>query len=406
MSISLHVKSGQNKWQVSADPSSSIGTLKQRIAEVSHIPAENQRLIYSGKILKDDQTVESYKIADGHSIHLVRSGGGKVSGSSGATGGASGSVEAVGSGGRNSTAGSGSTVPNNITAGQMGGFNPLADLTGARYAGYANLPSTDMFGPDGGLNSAIGQEEILGMLDNPIFQSQVNEMLANPQMIDFLIQQHPHLQAMGPAAREMLQSPFFRQMMTNPDVIRQVSRFQMDMGAANGQSTNDFPAPGSANNSATTSGDNATLTSTGTGTNTNAAAANPLTSLFNAQSNPFAAMFAPPANSGPNPGTNAGATNSTTNPAAAFGADSQQPSRGFSLPPLDPAMLSALLSGGFTATGRQQTEDNRPPEERYQQQLEQLNEMGFVDFDRNVAALRRSGGSVQGALNALLNGDV
>ena len=50
--------------------------------------------------------------------------------------------------------------------------------------------------------------------------------------------------------------------------------------------------------------------------------------------------------------------------------------------------------------------DNRPPEERYETQLRQLNDMGFFEFDRNVAALRRSGGSVQGALDALLNGDI
>lgn len=48
--------------------------------------------------------------------------------------------------------------------------------------------------------------------------------------------------------------------------------------------------------------------------------------------------------------------------------------------------------------------DNRPPEERYAEQLRQLNDMGFYDFDQNIAALRRSGGSVQGAVNFLLGG--
>ena len=48
--------------------------------------------------------------------------------------------------------------------------------------------------------------------------------------------------------------------------------------------------------------------------------------------------------------------------------------------------------------------DNRPPEDRYAEQLRQLNDMGFYDFERNVQALRRSGGSVQGAINDLLNG--
>jgi ubiquilin len=47
--------------------------------------------------------------------------------------------------------------------------------------------------------------------------------------------------------------------------------------------------------------------------------------------------------------------------------------------------------------------DNRPPEERYADQLRQLNDMGFFDFDSNVTALRRSGGSVQGAVEYLLS---
>ncbi|KAK5637223.1 hypothetical protein RRF57_012935 [Xylaria bambusicola] len=33
--------------------------------------------------------------------------------------------------------------------------NPLAGLTGARYAGLTNLPSADMFGPDGGVSNPL-----------------------------------------------------------------------------------------------------------------------------------------------------------------------------------------------------------------------------------------------------------
>lgn len=345
MQISIHIKSGQNKWEVKAQDSNNIRELKEEIFKVSGVAVENQRLIHSGKILKDDQSIESYKILDGHSVHMVKAG-----------------VNKAGSNSVNSTeqklSGRGSEnngpIPVNISTGQSGGFNPLADLTGARYAGYTNLPSTDIFGPDGGLNSAIGQEEVLNMLENPIFQSQMNEMLNNPQMVDFLIQQHPHLQAMGPAAREMLQSPFFRQMMTNPDVIRQMSRFQMDISGS-GNNTSDFPAPGSVTTLQQQQEDDLGNASATPGvSNSTHNAANPFASFFNAQSNPLAAMFG---------GAGIGAT---------------------------PA----------------QVQDNRPPEERYEQQLRQLNDMGFFDFDRNVAALRRSGGSVQGALDVLLNGDV
>ena len=57
-------------------------------------------------------------------------------------------------------------------------------------------------------------------------------------------------------------------------------------------------------------------------------------------------------------------------------------------------------AGGFGATPAPQ--DNRPPEEVYENQLRQLNEMGFYEFERNVTALRRSGGNVQAAIEFLL----
>jgi ubiquilin len=62
--------------------------------------------------------------------------------------------------------------------------------------------------------------------------------------------------------------------------------------------------------------------------------------------------------------------------------------------------------GGFGGQGQQQQQapvDNTPPEERYEAQLRQLNDMGFYEFERNVQALRRSGGSVQGAIEYLFS---
>ena len=41
-------------------------------------------------------------------------------------------------------------VPTNIASG-TGASNPMAQLTGARYAGMHNLPGAEMFGADGGV---------------------------------------------------------------------------------------------------------------------------------------------------------------------------------------------------------------------------------------------------------------
>jgi ubiquilin len=59
--------------------------------------------------------------------------------------------------------------------------------------------------------------------------------------------------------------------------------------------------------------------------------------------------------------------------------------------------------GGFGGQQQQAPVDNTPPEERYASQLQQLNDMGFYEFERNVQALRRSGGNVQGAVEYLLS---
>jgi len=65
-------------------------------------------------------------------------------------------------------------------------------------------------------------------------------------------------------------------------------------------------------------------------------------------------------------------------------------------------MLAQLIAGLGGQAGTPPPTDTRPPEERYAEQLRQLNDMGFYEFERNVEALRRTGGSVQGAVEYLL----
>ncbi|KAI5967772.1 hypothetical protein KGF57_000289 [Candida theae] len=363
--ITVTIKSsGDKKYEVTFNPSIKISELKELIAEKSSIPASSQRLIYSGKVLKDAETAESYKIQNSHTIHLVKSAN---TASASAPAPASASAPTAR---ESSTTDAASNIPSNIAAGQ-GSFNPLADLTGARYAGYTQLPSASLFGPDGGMNSNLPDpEQLSSMMSNPMFQEQLNAMLSNPQMLDFMIQQNPQLRAMGPQVREMMQSPMFRQMMTNPEMLRSMMQMQQAGGAANpfgglggaGATANtSFPAPGA---NPTTEGpasndNNAGSNQSGGNASGNASGNNP-----SSQANPFASLF-------PN-----------------------------GVPPIDPA----ALFGGANPFGQSNAPvDNRPPEERYESQLRQLNDMGFYEFERNVEALRRTGGSVQGAIEYLLN---
>ncbi|CAG7916331.1 unnamed protein product [Penicillium olsonii] len=456
--ITFTVKSSTDaKYTLTLPLTTLVSDLKQKLAssEYADTPAERQRLIYSGRVLKDTETLNAYKIKDGHTIHLVKSAASNARQTTaaqpspaGATTGATPTPAAAG-------------VPTNLAAGT--GNNPLAGLTGARYAGFAQLPGAGLFGPDGGMGPPPDADSMLNMLENPQFQSSINEALQNPAMIDMMIQQNPMLRDMGPGVRQMMESPEFRRMLTDPSSIRQMMQMQRAMGMGGGlggSGEGAFPAPGVTN---TTAEENQGAQQQNTQANPFGMPPNP---FGGAGANPFGALFGGnpfgnPAQPTPTPGAaqpGAQGTESTdrSTPAegqtpqapanpfaslfnpAAFGA-AGQPGQGGANPfnpqqnPFlrDPALLSQIMQGmggqgteggaaganplaallgggGFGGMGggfgASQPPDNRPPEERFADQLRQLNDMGFFEFERNIEALRRSGGSVQGAVEYLLSG--
>ena len=146
-SVTFHVKSaGNNKYTLTLPLTTTAADLKEKLAssEYANVPAASQRLIYSGRVLKDDDTLASHKVKDGNTMHLVKSAASNQR-QNPATQNTS-----------SPTAAQGSTpqatgVPQNIAAGT--GNDPFAALTGARYAGFAQLPGAGMFGPDGGVGT-------------------------------------------------------------------------------------------------------------------------------------------------------------------------------------------------------------------------------------------------------------
>lgn len=146
--ITFTIKSSNDaKYTLTLPPSTPVSELKEKLStsEYADTPADRQRLIYSGRVLKDNETLASYKIKEGHTVHLVKSaasnqrqgGPSQSAATSAPTPAATANPSAAG-------------VPTNLAAGT--GNNPLAGLTGARYAGFAQLPGAGMFGPDGGVS--------------------------------------------------------------------------------------------------------------------------------------------------------------------------------------------------------------------------------------------------------------
>jgi len=65
-------QSNGEQFEVEVEPSQTVLQLKELCKEKTNLEAVSQRLIFKGRILKDENTVASYEITDGLTVHLVR----------------------------------------------------------------------------------------------------------------------------------------------------------------------------------------------------------------------------------------------------------------------------------------------------------------------------------------------
>mmetsp|Transcript_4748 Transcript_4748/g.13842 ORF Transcript_4748/g.13842 Transcript_4748/m.13842 type:complete len:87 (-) Transcript_4748:84-344(-) len=65
---------------------------------------------------------------------------------------------------------------------------------------------------------------------------------------------------------------------------------------------------------------------------------------------------------------------------------------------------AGLGGAGLGGMGAPAAADNRPAEERFATQLEQLRNMGFPDTPSNLQALQMANGDINEAINSLLSG--
>ncbi|KAL3423476.1 deubiquitination-protection protein dph1 [Phlyctema vagabunda] len=416
--VSFKVKtSADGNHNITMAETATVLDLKNKLSgtDFEDIPVERQRLIYSGRVMKNEEPLSTYKIKSGNTIHMVKSAQSNAAQNP-----------------ANSAASPAAAVPTNMASGTAN--NPLAGLTGARYAGHMGLPGAEMFGADGGMGAPPTEDQMATLLEDPNTQAMITEAMNNPAMVDMMIQANPMLRD-NPQAREMLRSPEFRRMMLDPAALRQAAQLRRMMG---GGGAGAFPAPGVTDTTpGGTPGTATTQNQTpynpfgamGTGTGINA-----FGQLFPTGPAPTGTATPPPPSAGstspPPPSTGTANNANAANPFAslfggggpgAAGGPGAPGAGGFQIPgmpPLTPELMQqameAARSGGFgnmfggggfgQGAASPAPADTRPPEERYAEQLRQLNDMGFFDFNRNVEALRRSGGSVQGAIEQLLSG--
>jgi len=315
------------KLQLTINIDKTVANLKQAIAEKSDVEADRQRLIYSGRVLKDDDKLSVYKIQSNHTIHMVK--------------GAARSTNPT------STAQPSTPQPlPNMQTGQNV-HDPLTQLNS--HMGYGLMAGLNPFA-DMGVNPN-DPNMLQTMMNSPEFLQQMSSLMSNPAVLDQALALNPQYAAMGPQAREIFQSERFRQMMSNPDTLRGMMQMASMMRSA-GLDPLAGPLGGSTpvaqGNPSAPSASNTTSTTT----------------------TPVGGM-AP------------GGTPQVPNP---FGTD--------------PSALLQLLGGVSPSPST----DARPPEERFQVQLQQLQDMGFTNASQNVRALLATGGNVHAAIEYILGG--
>lgn len=171
----LNIKcSSGTKLEVTVELEITVGDLKAQLQEGAGVPPEQMRLIYAGRVLKDPQTLASYSIADGHTLHLVQ----------GVAPAASVTSPPAASG----------------TAGSPGGIGGLASQM-AGGGGSMNMQQQMMQDP----------EVMRDMMNSPMMQS----LMSNPELMRNMIQSNPQMQAI------IEQNPEIGHVLNDPATLRQ-----------------------------------------------------------------------------------------------------------------------------------------------------------------------------------------
>lgn len=352
------VKTPMGKEEITISEDSSVLQFRQEVSKKFNAQQDQLVLIFTGKILKDGDTLKQHGIKDGLTVHLVIKGVPKSTGDSTSRASSSSAAPQNNSSGTNTAvtdrAGGGtSQTPAQPTSpsGPANAMSGLGDLSG-------------LFGP--GMRSSslmeMQQQVQSQLMSNPQMMSQimgsplVQNMMSNPNLMrqmfagspqtQQLMDQNPDVSRLfsNPDLMRQLQNPETLSMLTNPRAVQALMQIQQ------GLQTLQAEVPGF-------------MSRLSTGGLTVP---------------PTTGSSLPPEN----PQPPAMATGST--PAAATSPSQQQ---------LMQQMLQMFAGGGPSL---------QTPEVRFRQQLDQLNAMGFIDRQANLQALIATGGDVNAAIERLL----
>jgi len=193
--ITVHVKTPKEKKSISVGDKSSVKDFKAKISpEFDNTPVDQLCLIFSGKIMKDHETLETHNIKDGMTVHLVIRSGGTSGGSS-------------------------NQQANSAPPPQQPQSNPSQTPFGL--GGIGGLPGMSNLGLGSANFMEMQQRMQEGIMNNPDFMRQIMDspltqsLMSNPEIVRGLVQSNPQM-------RQLIErNPEVGHMLNNPDILRQ-----------------------------------------------------------------------------------------------------------------------------------------------------------------------------------------
>jgi len=208
--ITVQVKTPKEKQSVEIEENATVKKFKEAISlKFSNAPVENLCLIFAGKIMKDAENLNTHHVKDGMTVHLVIK--------------QSGSAAASPSPAPASPAQAPASQPASSTAAPAPGTAP-PDISQSPFGmgGFGGIPGMGNLGM-GSANFMEMQQRmqrdlmsnpdmLRQVLDNPLTQS----LMSNPDVIRQMLESNPQMQEV------MERNPEIRQMLNNPEVLRQM----------------------------------------------------------------------------------------------------------------------------------------------------------------------------------------
>ncbi|GFS07754.1 ubiquilin-1 [Elysia marginata] len=192
--MKITVKTPKEKHTVEVKIGASVKELKEEVQKKFNAPYEQLCIIFAGKIIKDDETLEQHGIKDGLTVHLVIKSANRTAPSNPPPSSAS-------------TPSSNAAPDVSQTPFNLGGIGGLGGLSGLGMGSSNFMEMQQRMQREMMSNPDMMRQ----LMDNPFVQS----MMSNPDVMRSLLMNNPQM-------RELMErNPEITHMINNPELMRQ-----------------------------------------------------------------------------------------------------------------------------------------------------------------------------------------